>query len=85
MNLPLPEDAELDERLYVASVAKAMRVMETFDQSSQLLSIADITEIRGLGRSATQRFVYTAWAICDAIPRRSSIPFPPRCSGSYTA
>lgn len=59
MTLPLSEEAELDERLYVASVAKAMRVMETFDQSSQQLSIADITEMSGLGRSATQRFVYT--------------------------
>jgi IclR family pca regulon transcriptional regulator len=59
LNLPISEDVELDERLYVASVAKAMRVLEAFDQSSQQLSIADITEMSGLGRSATQRFVYT--------------------------
>ncbi|MFT4065894.1 IclR family transcriptional regulator [Paraburkholderia sp.] len=52
-------EAELDERLYVASVAKAMRVMETFDQTSPQLSISDIATRSGLGRSATQRFVYT--------------------------
>jgi IclR family pca regulon transcriptional regulator len=52
-------DAELDERLFVASVAKAMRVMEVFDQTSRNLSLTDIAALSGLGRSATQRFVYT--------------------------
>lgn len=59
MTQPEPATPALDERLYVASVAKAMRVMEAFDQSSRQLSIADITTLSGIGRSAAQRFVYT--------------------------
>jgi len=51
--------AEVDERLYVASVEKAMRVLEAFDKSASELSIADIALRTGMGRSAAQRFVYT--------------------------
>ncbi|TCK84133.1 IclR family transcriptional regulator C-terminal domain-containing protein [Paraburkholderia sp. BL9I2N2] len=56
-------EAELDERLYVASVAKAMRVMECFEQSNRQLSMTDIAASSGLGRSATQRFVYTLYSL----------------------
>ncbi len=51
--------ADVDERLYVASVEKAMRVLEAFDKSASELSIADIATRTGMGRSAAQRFVYT--------------------------
>ncbi|WP_454692376.1 IclR family transcriptional regulator [Achromobacter aloeverae] len=51
--------ADVDERLYVASVEKAMRVLEAFDKSASELSIADIAQRTGMGRSAAQRFVYT--------------------------
>ncbi|MCG7324139.1 IclR family transcriptional regulator [Achromobacter sp. ACRQX] len=50
---------EVDERLFVASVEKAMRVLESFDRDNQALSILEINERTQLGRSATQRFVYT--------------------------
>ncbi|OZI36160.1 hypothetical protein CEG14_14115 [Bordetella genomosp. 1] len=52
-------DGEVDERLFVASVEKAMRVLESFDRDNQALSILELNERTGLGRSATQRFVYT--------------------------
>jgi IclR family pca regulon transcriptional regulator len=51
--------AAVDERLFVASVEKAMRVLEIFGKNATELSMADITARTGLGRSATQRFVYT--------------------------
>lgn len=50
---------EIDERLFVASVAKAMRVLETFDKDAASLSLSDIAVRTGLGRSAAQRFIYT--------------------------
>lgn len=50
---------EIDERLFVASVAKAMRVLEAFDKSASNLSLSDIAIRTGLGRSASQRFIYT--------------------------
>lgn len=50
---------DIDERLFVASVAKAMRVLEAFDKSSTNLSLSDIAIRTGLGRSASQRFIYT--------------------------
>lgn len=50
---------EVDERLFVASVEKAMRVLESFDRDNQALSILEINERTKLGRSAAQRFVYT--------------------------
>ena len=49
----------VDERLFVASVAKAMRILETFDKDAGSLGLSDIALRTGLGRSATQRFIYT--------------------------
>lgn len=49
----------VDERLFVASVEKGMRVLRAFDSQRPWLGITDIVELTGLGRSATQRFVYT--------------------------
>ena len=51
--------AAVDERLFVASVEKAMRVLEVFGKNATELSMAEIVTRTGLGRSATQRFVYT--------------------------
>lgn len=48
-----------DPRLFVASVERAMQVLEAFDAGRRSLTIAEITERSGLGRSAAQRFVYT--------------------------
>jgi IclR family pca regulon transcriptional regulator len=51
--------AGVDERLFVASVEKAMRVLRVFDGQRPWLGLTEIVELTGLGRSATQRFVYT--------------------------
>lgn len=51
--------AGVDERLFVASVEKAMRVLRVFDGQRPWLSLTEIVAMTGLGRSATQRFVYT--------------------------
>lgn len=50
---------EPDSRLYVASVEKAMMVLEAFEAGRKALTISEIAEHTGLGRSAAQRFVYT--------------------------
>lgn len=55
----IAREDDVDERLFVASVEKAMRVLESFDRDNQALSILELNERTGLGRSATQRFVYT--------------------------
>lgn len=54
-----PTSSGIDERLFVASVAKAMKVLEAFDRTSSNLSLSDIAIRTGLGRSASQRFIYT--------------------------
>lgn len=56
---PAAGKAAVDERLFVASVEKAMRVLEIFGKNATELSMAEIVARTGLGRSATQRFVYT--------------------------
>lgn len=48
-----------DPRLYVASVEKAMRVLSAFGPERRWMPLADIAAASGIGRSATQRFVYT--------------------------
>lgn len=52
-------EVPIDDRLFVGSVQKAMLVLEAFDQNNRMLSISDIAERTGLGRSAAQRFAYT--------------------------
>ena len=53
----------VDERLFVASVAKALLVLETFNGRARHLTLSDITTATGMGRSAAQRFVYTLEAL----------------------
>lgn len=59
----LRESDRIDERLFVASVEKAMKVLETFDKQARSLAMSDIAQRTGMGRSATQRFVYTLEAL----------------------
>jgi len=54
-----PDPTAPDARLFVASVSRAMRILETFNAERPSLSIANIAELTGMGRSAVQRFVYT--------------------------
>ncbi len=51
--------AGLDERLYINSLEKGFAVLSVFDDSHRTSTIAQIAKITGLGRSATQRVVYT--------------------------
>lgn len=48
-----------DERLFIYSVEKALRILYAFNETDRALSIASIAKRTGFGRSATQRFVYT--------------------------
>lgn len=51
--------ADSDERLFIYSVEKALRILYAFNEADRALSIASIAKKTGFGRSATQRFVYT--------------------------
>lgn len=53
------EIAGADPRLFVHSVRKAMLVLEAFDTNEPAMTLQQLTERTGLGRSATQRFVHT--------------------------
>ncbi|MFN3207576.1 MAG: IclR family transcriptional regulator [Roseovarius sp.] len=50
---------QIDPRLFVGSVRKAMSVMEAFDDLEPSMSLTRIALKTELGRSAAQRFVYT--------------------------
>lgn len=69
-----PAPSEKDERLYVGSVRKAFSVLYAFQERGAALSLAEISERSGIGRSAAQRFVHTLWALGylqqDAATRR---------------
>jgi IclR family pca regulon transcriptional regulator len=54
-----PAADEADPRLFVASIEKAMTVLELFEAERQDLSLTEIMARAGIGRSAVQRFVYT--------------------------
>jgi len=56
---PPKPPGEPDPRLFVASLEKAMAVLELFAQAQEELSFADIVARAGVGRSAVQRLVYT--------------------------
>lgn len=58
-----PAPSNTDERLYVGSVRKAFSVLYAFQERGAALSLAQIAERTGIGRSATQRFVHTLWAL----------------------
>ena len=82
--------AGAENPLFVASVEKAMRVLAIVSERSQPLSIAEIGSITGLGRSASQRFVFTLHALGylhqDASTRRYmlSARFLGLCQGPAT-
>lgn len=58
---PVPRDeaADTTDPLFVASVDKAMRVLSVFGPGHSPLNLAEIAQLAGIGRSATQRFVHT--------------------------
>lgn len=59
--MPISDEATRpeDDRLYVASVAKAFAVLGAFEDERSALGLAEIAERSGIGRSAAQRFVHT--------------------------
>lgn len=48
-----------DARLYVAALDRGMRILEALSASREPLTLAEIAVATGLGRSPTQRLVYT--------------------------
>ena len=68
---PTDELQEKKEFLYVAAVERAMRVLEAFGGHPGDLSLTELAEITGLGKSAAQRFVYT-WEKLGYLSRDAS-------------
>lgn len=60
--------------LFVASVEKAFRVLHLFSSVDVELSFSDVVERSGIGKSATQRFLYTlntlGYLIQDPLSKR---------------
>ncbi|MFJ1300255.1 IclR family transcriptional regulator [Pseudomonadota bacterium AL_CKDN230030165-1A_HGKHYDSX7] len=59
MTLPDPVSPEPGDPLYVASLGKAMRVLEAFRQARDSLSLTELVQLTGLGKSAVQRFTHS--------------------------
>lgn len=53
------DPAGADPRLFILSMQKGMAVLEAFDSEHPTMTLQELTERTGLGRSATQRFVHT--------------------------
>lgn len=53
------EAGDKKEHLYVAAVERAMRVLEAFAARPGDLGLTELAEMTALGKSATQRFVFT--------------------------
>jgi IclR family pca regulon transcriptional regulator len=54
-----PVDDDADNTLYVASVEKAFRVLEALNEVGRPIGLSGLVPLTGLGRSATQRFLFT--------------------------
>lgn len=55
-----PQDApDVDSRLFVAGVSKAMAVLRAFQETSGPQGLTEVARRTGIGRSAAQRFLYT--------------------------
>src|SRR5690606_16417869 len=52
-------DDDLRDPLYIASLGKAMRVLEAFRQARSPLGLTELARLTGLGKSAVQRFTYS--------------------------
>ncbi|MFC7554935.1 helix-turn-helix domain-containing protein [Pseudoroseomonas wenyumeiae] len=53
----VPEGA--DDRLFLQSVERAMRVLEAFGQQARPLSLTDLATASGLDKGAAQRIAHT--------------------------
>lgn len=52
-------DTQASGSLYVASLGKAMKILEAFRQTRESLGLTEIARLTGLGKSAAQRFIYS--------------------------
>lgn len=59
-----------DNPLFVASLEKAMRILEAFDEGHRQLSLSDLVSLTGLNKSAVQRFLHT-WEALGYISKDS--------------
>lgn len=64
------DDVLRDDRLFVESVSKAMRVLLTF-RSDTPITVAEVARLTGIGRSAAQRFIHT-WLVMNYIHKDPS-------------
>jgi len=58
-NLDAGEETPNRDALFVGSVEKALRVLQAFSGDKSALSLSEISERTGLGKSAAQRFCHT--------------------------
>ncbi len=56
-------DFDVNNPLFVASVDKAFRILQTFSSGQQYLSLTELTQMTGMNKSAVQRFTYTLEAL----------------------
>jgi len=54
-----PLDREVDERLYLSSLSRALDVLESFDHANQRMTLSRIAERTGAHKSAVNRVVQT--------------------------
>jgi len=54
-----PSEAELDDPLFVQAVGRAFQVLSAFHSASRPLSLDEIAERSGIGRSGAQRIIHT--------------------------
>lgn len=57
------ERTATDSPLFVASLERGFQVLETLATAQRPLSLAEITRLSGIGRSAAQRFAFTLKAL----------------------
>lgn len=77
---------ETRDPLYVASVEKAVRVLQAFRDAGPSVSLTEIAERTGLGKSASQRFCHTLVALgyLERDPRTRQLkPSPQLLDFSY--
>lgn len=56
-------EGTVGDGLFIASLAKGIRVLECFDRNKRSLSLSEIAVASGIGKSAAQRAVYTLHAL----------------------
>lgn len=58
-----PSVEAMDDPLFVNAIARSLQVLSAFHRSEKPMSLSDIAEASGIGRSAAQRVVHTLRAL----------------------